>query len=204
MVRPLFITFEGTEGAGKTTQVELLRRHLEKIGHNVLVTRQPGGDPVGVQLRRIMLDPGLITVHPRSELLMMMADRAQSVETVIRPHLTSGGTVICDRYTDSSLAYQGGGRGIDMEMIHYLNRLATDNLSPDCTILLDLDPELGVVRQSHKTKMEMEDMVFHSKIRSTYLDLAKKYPKRIIKIDASGAIDEIHNAILSAVHKVVR
>ena len=194
--RSLFITFEGPEGGGKTTQIELLRGYLTERGHQVLVTRQPGGDPVGVELRKIMLDIGRANVSPRAELLMMMADRSQSVDTVVRPHLSKGGVVICDRYADSSIAYQGGGRGIDQSWIANLNAYATDSLTPDITFLLDLGPEVGLSRQQDKNKMEEQDFSFHQRVRSEYLALAAEFPERIRVVDASQSIDSVHANIL--------
>jgi dTMP kinase len=195
MARSLFISFEGPEGAGKTTQVELLRQHLLALGKDVLVTRQPGGEAVGQQLRKIMLERGQSFVSPRAELLLMMADRAQSVETVIQPQLDRLGVVICDRYADSSVAYQGAGRGLDRQIIDDLNSFATAGLQPDLTFLLDIDPIVGLDRQRTKTKMEMEDITFHDRVRSAYLELATTFPQRIHVVDASQPIGVVQSQI---------
>jgi dTMP kinase len=199
MARSLFISFEGPEGAGKTTQVKLLQSSLVSAGHDVLVTRQPGGEPVGAQLRKIMLDVGHETVHPRAELLLMMADRAQSVETIIRPHLSRGGTVICDRYADSSIAYQGGGREIDLTAIDWLNSFATSGLQPDITFLLELDPAVGLNRQQEITKMEREALAFHNRVREAYLAIAVSHPRRVKVVDAVQSVDKVEAAIWAVV-----
>jgi dTMP kinase len=199
MTQNLFITFEGPEGGGKTTQVVLLKRHLTALGYDVLVTRQPGGDPVGIELRKIMLDIGRDKVSERAELLMMMADRSQSVDTVIRPHLAAGGAVICDRYVDSSVAYQGYGRGIDIEWIHTLNKFASDGVIPVLTILLDIDPTVGLMRQQDKNRMEMEGQAFHDRVRLGYLSLAEQFPERIKIVNAVQSIALVHEEIKALV-----
>jgi dTMP kinase len=195
MKHSLFITFEGPEGGGKTTQIELLRKYLSDIGLNVLVTRQPGGDPVGAELRKILLTIGRERVTPRAELLMMMADRAQSVETIIGPHLALGGVVICDRYVDSSIAYQGAGRGIDQNWIDTFNYYATSGLLPAITFLLDIDPAVGIARQNERNLMELEDSSFHTRVRESYLRLASTFPNRFQVIDAASSIDLVHEQI---------
>ena len=201
MSRPLFVTFEGPEGGGKSTQIRLLAQYLISHGHSVHTTRQPGGEPVGIELRRIMLDIGRDNVHPRAELLMMMADRSQSVESVIRPHLDSGGIVLCDRYIDSSVAYQGAGRGIDRSWIGALNNYATAGLTPDLTILLDIDPEIGLGRQLELTKMELMDLNFHHRVRDAFLSLAVQYPKRIKTVDGSLPIATVQGRIQAIVEQ---
>jgi dTMP kinase len=195
MTSSLFITFEGPEGAGKTTQIELLKADLVTLGREVLVTRQPGGDPIGAELRKILLDTNRERVSPRTELLLMMADRSQSVETIIKPHLSHGGVVICDRYIDSSVAYQGGGRNIDIAWIDSLNSFATSNLLPDITFLLDIEPQLGLKRQKDGNRMELEDLAFHSRVRVAYLELARKSPNRIVIVDAEGSIESVQDKI---------
>src|SRR5579884_2971410 len=158
--RPHFITFEGPEGGGKSTQCRRLADRLRAECENVLITRQPGGDPLGERLRALLLDPAGIPIAPGAEVLMMMADRAQSVEQVIRPHLAAGGVVLCDRYTDSSVAYQGYGRRIVIASVEWLNYFATGGLTPDITFLLDIDPQAGLSRQAERTRMENEDIAF--------------------------------------------
>ena len=198
MRAPCLITFEGPEGGGKTTQIALLAAMLRERGDDVLTTRQPGGESLGLQLRSILLDACREAVHPRTELLLMMADRAQNVERVIRPHLEAGGIVLCDRYTDSSIAYQGHGRGIDLSWIDSLNAYATNGLQPDLTLLLDIDPRLGLARQTERTRMEMEDLDFHARVRAGFLEQAARFPERIWVIDASRSRDGVSLAIAAA------
>jgi len=200
----LFITFEGPEGGGKTTQISLLQTYLESTGLPVLVTRQPGGDPVGIELRKIMLDLGRANISIRAELLLMMADRSQSVDTVIQPFLTQGGVVICDRYSDSSVAYQGGGRGIDIGWINRLNSYATNGLSPDITFLLDIDPLIGLTRQQDRNRMEELDLAFHERVRTTFLALAEQHPNRIYTIDASHSVETVHSEIRTLVDQLIK
>jgi len=196
--RPRFITFEGPEGAGKSTQCHILAEWLRGLGLDVLVTRQPGGDPVGRKFRSLLLDADSSPITPRSELLLMMADRNQSVRNIIGPHLTAGGTLICDRYADSSVAYQGYGRGIDISLIESLNDFATEGLMPDLTLLLDIDPTVGLSRQSQKTKMEFEPLSFHVAVRNGFLAIAASHPNRIEVIDSSGSIESVAAKIRTA------
>jgi dTMP kinase len=195
MSKSYFITFEGPEGGGKSTQCCRLAERLRAEGHNVLVTRQPGGDPLGAKIRALLLDPAGVPIAPLAEVLMMMADRAQAVEKLIRPHLDRGGMVICDRYTDSSVAYQGYGRGIALDSVDWLNFFATGGLAPDLTFLLDLDPEIGLARQAEQTRMEREDAAFHARVRAGYLEQARKYPERFAVIDASADMDQVAGQI---------
>jgi len=197
--KPRFITFEGPEGGGKTTQCQRLAERLKAEGvDDLLVTRQPGGDPLGQRLRALLLDPEGTPITARAEVLMMMADRAQAVEQVIRPHLDKGGTVLCDRYTDSSVAYQGYGRQIDLEAVDRLNEFATGGLLPDITFLLDIDPAIGLKRQAERTRMEQEDLSFHERVREGYLAQARKYPQRFVVIDAKANADAVARMIWEA------
>ena len=194
----LFITFEGGEGAGKTTQIALLRSALEQDGHLVCVTREPGGDAVGESVR------GLLLAHdmtPRAELLLFLASRAQNVEGVIRPHLARGGIVLCDRYIDSSVAYQGHARGLGAEMVARLNEFATNGLVPDLTLLLDVDPALGLARQPDHNRMENEGLAFHRLARQGFLDAASNNPARIVVLDAGLAPDALHTRIYDLVRQ---
>lgn len=198
MAHPIrFITFEGPEGAGKSTQVPLLANWLRARGEDVLVTRQPGGDPVGRRLREILLG-GKDDITPRAELLMMMADRNQSVASLIRPHLERGGVVLCDRYADSSLAYQGYGRGLDLDIVRGLNDFATEGLWPDLTLLLDIDPADGLARQAERTRMENEAIEFHRRVHAGFLAIAADQPSRVARIDAAGSVEEVAERIRSA------
>jgi dTMP kinase len=193
-----FITFEGSEGAGKTTQCRLLADWLAAKGADVLVTRQPGGDPVGAKLRSILLDSSDCRITPEAELLMMMADRSGSVAHVIRPHLDKGGVVLCDRYIDSSKAYQGYGRGIDLGIIDQLNDFATGRLLPDLTLFIDIDPADGLARQGRQNRMEGEGIEFHRRVHAGFAQIARENPHRIVTIDGTGSIEEIHNRIVAA------
>ena len=199
----MFITFEGVEGAGKTTQIARLALRLRTEGRDdVLTTREPGDGPLGSELRRLALHPPAgITVEPRAELLIMLADRAQHVGQVIRPHLAGGGIVICDRYADSSVAYQGYGRGLNIAEISRLNDYATDNLKPDLTILLDLDPTLGLARQSERNIMEAESQAFHTRIRAGFLELAAQEPERWAIVEAGGCVENVTGEVWKAVER---
>ncbi len=197
----MFITFEGVEGAGKTTQIRLLADRLRQSGRtDILTTREPGDGPLGAELRRLALHPPHgILVAPRAELLIMLADRAQHVAVVIRPHLDSGGIVVCDRYADSSVAYQGYGRGLDVPEIVRLNTWATDGLLPDLTVLLDLDPAVGLARQNERNVMEAQSLAFHARVRAGFLALAEAAPVQWRVLDAARPIDAIHADIWDAV-----
>ncbi len=193
----MFISFEGVEGAGKTTQIARLAARLREAGRqDVLATHEPGDGPLGAELRRLALHPPMgMAVEPRAELLIMMADRAQHVSQVIRPHLDSGGIVLCDRYADSSLVYQGYGRGLDLAEIARLNDYATNGLLPDLTILLDLNPTIGLARQSERNVMEDEALPFHQRIRAGFLALADAEPDRWRVLDSSRPPQAVHDEI---------
>ncbi len=191
----MFITFEGTEGVGKTTQIRLLAERLEGSGERVVVTRQPGGEQLGAALRHLLLEQSEIEIAPMAELLMMMADRAQSVRAVIAPALESGETVICDRYADSSVAYQGYGRGLDVSVVRALNAIATGGLTPGLTFLLDTNPEMALARQAVRNKMEREPARFHERVREGFLAVAESEPERVIVIDASADISIVAERI---------
>ncbi len=197
----MFITFEGVEGAGKTTQIGRLAARLRADGRqDVLVTREPGDGPLGRELRSLALHPPMgIHVEPRAELLIMLADRAQHVGQVIGPHLQSGGIVICDRYADSSVAYQGYGRGLDVTGIVALNAYATDGLMPGLTVLLDLDPAIGLARQRERSVMEDEALPFHRRIRAGFLALAEAEPNRWRVVDAGRPPEAVHEDIWATV-----
>ncbi len=197
----LFITFEGVEGAGKTTQIGRLAARLGAEGRqDVLQTREPGDGPLGTELRALALHPPMgIHVEPRAELLIMLADRAQHVGQVIRPHLASAGVVLCDRYADSSVAYQGYGRGLDIGEIVRLNDYATDGLTPDLTVLLDLDPAVGLARQRERNVMEAQALSFHQRIRAGFLVLAQAEPSRWLVLDSARAPEAVHLDIWEAV-----
>jgi dTMP kinase len=185
------IAFEGVEGAGKSTQLELLRRQLEGRGREVVVTREPGGTPVGERVRALLLDPEA-EIHPRAEALLFAAARAELVERVIRPALERGAVVLCDRYLDSSLAYQGGARGLGRGPVEEVNRLATGGLLPDLVVLLDLDPADGLRRrQGDRDRIEAQDLEFHRRVREAFRALADADPKRFAVVDAAAPVPEV-------------
>jgi dTMP kinase len=197
----LFVTFEGVDGAGKTTQIALLRAALEAEGHAVCVTREPGGDAVAEGVRHLLLQE---TVTPRAELLLFLASRAQNVEAVIRPHLAAGGMVLCDRFIDSSVAYQGYARGLGRDMVATLNAFATGGLIPAITFLLDLPPEVGLARQPERNRMEEESLEFHRRVRAGFLAEAARYPDRFCVLDATQEVPRVHTQILERVRAVAR
>lgn len=188
----IFVTLEGPEGAGKTTQLKLLSKHLESLGHKHVVTRDPGGTPLGKQIRRILLNPET-PVCPVTELLLYEADRAQHIAEVIVPALEQGMLVLCDRYTDSTLAYQGYGRELDFALIYQLNEIATSGLKPDLTILFDIDSSAGLGRlhPSGHDRLEREALEFHHKVRDGYLEMSAREPERWRTLDASKAMSVV-------------
>ncbi|HYZ10457.1 MAG TPA: dTMP kinase [Actinomycetota bacterium] len=191
--RGSFISFEGIEGAGKGTQVRLAREFLESQGHDVLVTREPGGTKLGEELRDTLLDHHQGSVDARAEALLFAASRAQHVSHVIRPALEEGKIVLCDRYLDSSLAYQGTGRGLGEQDVLSLNVWATQGLFPDLVILLHLEPDQGLSRiDGEQDRIESEDQAFHAKVADAFLRIAEDHPERFRVIDASGPPDHVH------------
>jgi dTMP kinase len=191
--RGLFIVFEGVEGAGKGTQVELARQYLQSRGLDVVVTREPGGTEFGDRLREAILDPSAGTVDPRAEALLFAAARAQLVAAVIRPALEEGKVVLCDRFVDSSVAYQGYGRGLGEQDVLALNAWATQGLFPDLVILLHLEPEEGLARRGEPAdRFESEDLAFHAKVADAYLRIAEEHPERFAVVDASGTPEQVY------------
>jgi len=191
----IFITLEGPEGAGKTTQLKLVSRKLESLNCRHIITRDPGGTALGKQIRRILLNPDN-PVEPTAELLLYQADRAQNVAEVIRPALNAGLIVFCDRYIDSTIAYQGYGRGLSLDLIAQLNEVSTGGLMPNLTILFDLESEEGLGRRhpgSHD-RLEQEALEFHQKVRLGYLELAKRDPERWRTIDAARPLTVVQDA----------
>ncbi|WEV75252.1 dTMP kinase [Bifidobacterium sp. ESL0800] len=190
----VFISFEGVDGVGKTTQVERLKRYVEEMGREVVVTREPGGTKLGVDLRQLLLHGG--DIAPRTEALLFAADRAQHVAEVIRPALARGAVVISDRYIDSSLAYQAGGRELTQEEVRKLSLWATNNLLPERTYLLDMDPAVSHDRLEHsEDRMESAGDGFQQRTRQAFLDLAVAERSRFKVIDASKPIDEVWRQI---------
>lgn len=200
-----FVTLEGGEGSGKSVQTLRLKARLEGRGLSVVATREPGGTAVGEGVRGIVLHPpGGARVEPLAELLLFEAARAQLVATVIRPALQRGSTVVCDRFADSSLAYQGYGRGLDLELIERLNAIATGGLRPDLTLLLDVPAGVGLARRREGgglNSLDSEDLAFHERVRQGYLTLARREPARWRIIDASRDVDEVADAVWSAVRE---
>ncbi len=203
--RPLFITFEGVEGSGKTSRMGAAARYLESRGHRPRLTREPGGTAIGARIRAILLSPDSGGIDETAELLLYMADRAQHVNTVIRPALAAGETVLCDRYFDATVAYQGHARGLDIRRIRDFHRVALDNFMPDLTLLLDLDPAVGLSRAladagrpADESRFEHEALAFHNLVRAGYLALADEAPERFAVIDAAQPPEAVEERIVAA------
>lgn len=199
----LFITFEGPEGAGKSTQLARLVQALQGRGLSVTVTREPGGTPLGTRVREVLLDPAL-DMHPLPEFLLYSASRAQLVQDVIRPALSRGEVVVCDRYFDSSLAYQGAGRGLPLELLRGITQEVTGGLIPDLTLLLDLDPEIGLERAAARgqpDRLERADLAFHQRVRQGFLQLARQEPERFVVLEAASTVDALQEQVWAAVQE---
>jgi len=206
MYQGIFITFEGSEGSGKTTQAQMLKDYLEKRSKEVILVREPGGTPVGEKLREILLESGEeIEIAPVTEALLFAADRAQLVSKVVRPALERGSIVIGDRFIDSSLAYQGVARGCGLEAVKNLNEWATDGLEPNLTLFLDLPVAEGLARVSkvEPDRIESEKIEFHENVRSGYSMLQKIFSYRYTVINASGTAEEVHSLVISEVDKTI-
>ena len=200
MQRGLFITFEGADGCGKTTQIELLDKYLRAAGRDTLLTREPGSRGLGEKLREILLNYDG-EVSPTAESFLFLADRAQHVDCIIKPALKEGKIVLCDRHTDSTVAYQGYGRELDITQINYLNNIATGGLKPDLTIIFDIDVETSLARVGkNKDRMESAGVEFFNRVRHGYLDIARKEPDRVKVIDSSDTIENIHKKVLELVN----
>ena len=198
----LFVSFEGIEGTGKTIQSKLLYEHFKKTGYTVILTEEPGGTRIGLKIRDVLLSVENKEITPVTELLLYNASRAQHLKELILPALNEGGIVITDRFSDSTVAYQCYGRGIDLKLIDSLERMVTEGLKPDITLLIDLDAETGLLRNKgiNKTdRLELEDLKFHKKVRAGYLQIAAREPERIKLIDGSGSIEEIQRKIIDIV-----
>ena len=198
----VFVTFEGPEGAGKSTQIGMLARRLESQGVAHVLTREPGGTPVADQLRRILADSEDGSIDARTELLIVLAARSHHVEQVIRPALAEGKLVICDRYTDSTVCYQGAGRGIDRDTIGLLNEYATHGLAPDLTFLIDVDPTVGLARlaqsQRKLDRFEREGADFHRRVREAYRELAAETPQRFVVLPGDREAERISEDVFQA------
>lgn len=197
----LFITFEGGEGTGKTTQIAMLAKAFEATGRRVVVTREPGGSTIANRIRSLLLDPKMNGLVSLAELFLYEASRAQHVQDVIAPALKAGQVVICDRFADSSIVYQGAARGLEGKMVRRLNDIATGGLKPSLTFLLDLDPRIGLARVGARgilDRMEQEKLAFHKAVRAGYLALSKANKTRFRVIDASRSRDFIHEKIMES------
>jgi dTMP kinase len=201
----LFITFEGGEGSGKSTQTKALSRKLKSRKVPAILIHEPGSTALGEKLTRLLKWGRSTNISPLTELLLFNASRAQLLDEVVRPALRQGKVVICDRYTDSTLAYQGHGRGIDKSMINEINNLATAGLKPDLTVLLDISPDTAFLRKTGQEpdRFETENRDFHRRVRKGYLELAQTDPERWLVIDASLTIDEIKQVIWQKVSQLL-
>lgn len=198
----MFITFEGPDGSGKTTQISPLSDYLIQNGYSVLITREPGGTVIGDQIRQVLSDLKNTGMHPRSETLLFLAARAQLVEQVIKPKLEKGFIVLCDRYADSTMAYQGYGHQNDLGQIKNLINFATGGLKPDLTLLFDMDVEEGLQRKAHGSewnRLDAYNLEFHQRVRKGYHILAESEPERWVKIEAGQSPEKIQVAIREAV-----
>ncbi len=212
-MKGVFITFEGIEGSGKSTQITQLAHHLSDHGRTVVLTREPGGTAIGDQVRKILLDPANTALDPKAELLLYAAGRAQHLAQLVLPALEAGKAVLCDRFSDATLAYQGYGRGLDLGLIRSLDRLVTDGMLPDLTILLDIAADAGLARARGRNsrggfegeaRFENEHLSFHERVRRGYLELARQEPGRFRVVDASPTPEVIQSNIRQIVEDVLR
>lgn len=201
-----FITLDGPDGGGKTTQAQLITGYLNAKGYKAIYTREPGGSHIAEKIRSIILDPTHIEMGNITELLLYEAARAQVMKEIIIPNLNDGFSVVCDRFTDSTYAYQGFARGHDLELIDQLNKIATDNISPDITFLLDIPPEIGMDRRLAERaadRLESEKLEFYQKVYEGYRDIAKKEPDRIKVINATKNIDTVFDNIRIHIEQMI-
>jgi len=201
-MKGIFISLEGIEGTGKSTQAKLLHQWFKQAGRTAILTEEPGGTKIGTKVREVLLSLENRNMVPITELLLYNASRAQHIHEVIMPAIEIGNIVITDRFSDSTFAYQGYGRGLDIELIVSLDRIATVGLRPYLTILLDLDVEAGLQRNrgiNKKDRLELEDIEFHTRVRNGFLTLAEQEPSRIKLVDASGNIPIVHKKIIKVV-----
>ena len=209
--RGRFITFEGPEGSGKSTQLRLLGERLRRSGQDVLETQEPGGTAIGTQIRHVLLDAKNRELCPTAELLLMFASRAQNVDQLILPALSAGRTVLADRFTDSTLVYQGVGRGLGADMVYELDRIACRGLIPDLTLLIDIDAETGLARarrrsartEDSETRMEEQDVGFHRRVRDAYRQLAADEPARVKLIDGSQKMEVVAEQVWDEVRELI-
>lgn len=205
--RGVFISLEGIEGCGKSTQAKMLYEYLLQNENCVILTREPGGTPIAEKIRDLLLDPKNDNMATVTELFLYLASRAQHVEQVIIPALKDNKIVVCERFNDATYAYQGFARGLDMNLLINLNKIATDGLEPDLTILLDLEVEEGLLRaeklKNHRDRLESESIDFHNRVRDGYLTIAQNNPKRVKIIDANGSINDVHLRIRHCLNEIL-
>ncbi len=207
----LFITFEGPDGSGKSTQINLVANYLEDLGYRVFCTREPGGTAIGDQIRQVLHDVNNTEMTPRAEILLYSASRAQHVEQVILPHLAQGEMVLCDRYADSTYAYQGYGRQLDFDMLRLITRFATQDLKPDLTVYLDLPVKEGLRRkekantagQGELNRMDRLELEFHQRVREGYLEMARIEPERWLVVDARGSVETTNRLVCQRLEQVL-
>lgn len=207
MSRGIFITMEGPDGSGKSTQISRLKEYLEKEGYNVLITREPGGTVISEAIREIILNKDFTEMSPVTEMMLYASARAQLIAEVVGPAIDSGTAVISDRFVDSSLVYQGMARGLGVDTVYEINKVAIGDYMPDVTFMLDLPAEVGISRkkdQKELDRMELESLEFHKKVAEGYRSLAAKFPDRIKTIDATLPIDEICGIIKGEVKHLLR
>ena len=189
------VTFEGIEGSGKSVQAKLLYEYFQEKDISSILTREPGGSDLSEKVREILLDRQHLDMVPYTELFLYLAARAQHTQEVIKPALAQGKIVICDRYIDASIVYQGDGRGISKTLITQLNKTSTGGLVPNLTFLLDIEPEIALKRIERKDRLESESLEFHKRVRGGYLKLHRQNPDRFVLLDGSKSIEKIHNEI---------
>lgn len=201
MKKGLFITFEGADGCGKTTQMKLLAEYLQKMGHDIVLTREPGAKGLGEKVRDILLNYDGV-VSDRCESFMFLADRAQNIDIIVNPAVNDGKIVLCDRHIDSTVAYQGYGRGLNINRINMLNEIATDKRKPDLTLVFDIDVETSMKRVGNeKDRMESAGKDFHNRVRNGYLKLAKAEPDRIKVVNAVQSVEDVFEDVKKIITK---
>ena len=199
----LFITFEGIDGCGKTTQINLLKNYLENNGYKVILTREPGAKGLGEKLREILLNYDG-EVSSNCESFLFLADRAQHIDTIIKPAIQNGVVVLCDRHTDSTVAYQGYGRSLDLDQIKHLNNIATSGVKPDITFILDIDIETSLIRIGKgRDRMENSGREFFERVRNGYIEISKQEPERVKLLNGKDTIDNLNKQIIDSVQKIL-